>query len=524
MLDSVREELQGIVGEGMLSQEEAASHQDNMARRRMAALTTTSAHVPTHQLKLRKKVTLLTVMYFILEAINYYYYHQNPPALARGPRQTAPVTGPGHTASPPQSLPDTAPLGRIPPPPPPPSTPGVKVQGCQQPQPRPGRPLKSAPPPQDPPNSGEGTKADCSCSKPCTQTLNSNPHHPSSSHPTRDLASLGPQEGGPPGDDGVRHPNTTASIRRQLLARAFRFGRDSPTLVHQVCRVLCLREQAPPPPWRARPQPPQGRATKELQDSDTEAPNSEPSDTAPLRPGLPLHGAPPKQVSPAPAGGPGHPPPAAPPSWPSNLPRAPSTLHPDPPAPAIPPLTTTAISPSSPYTGASPRPRGKPVRGIRRRTQKGSETARCARAPCPDTSHYYTRRFRGSGASGPADQTMEGPSQRLYSCPTFTGLQERERCQILEKLKACGRCSSWAHQAAACTLAPGITCSAKAPDVGLCGERHLRALHGWGSHEARSVGRAPPPPSSSYTGTSPRPICTQAPRPPTFGHPTPWPP
>ena len=55
MLDSVREELQGIVGEGMLSQEEAASHQDNMARRRMAALTTTSAHVPTHQLKLRKK-------------------------------------------------------------------------------------------------------------------------------------------------------------------------------------------------------------------------------------------------------------------------------------------------------------------------------------------------------------------------------------------------------------------------------------------------------------------------------------
>ena len=47
--DVVRWELQGIVGEGMLSQEEAASYQDDIVRRRMDALTTTSAHIPTHQ-------------------------------------------------------------------------------------------------------------------------------------------------------------------------------------------------------------------------------------------------------------------------------------------------------------------------------------------------------------------------------------------------------------------------------------------------------------------------------------------
>ena len=39
MQEAVREELQGIVGEGMLSQEEAASYQHNIVRRRMGALT-----------------------------------------------------------------------------------------------------------------------------------------------------------------------------------------------------------------------------------------------------------------------------------------------------------------------------------------------------------------------------------------------------------------------------------------------------------------------------------------------------
>ena len=33
----------------MLSQEEAASYQDDIGRRRMDALTTTSAHIPNHQ-------------------------------------------------------------------------------------------------------------------------------------------------------------------------------------------------------------------------------------------------------------------------------------------------------------------------------------------------------------------------------------------------------------------------------------------------------------------------------------------
>ena len=77
----------------MLSQEEAASYQDDIVRRRMDALTTTSAHNPANQ---------------------------NPPVLA---------IPPGHPASSPQSRPDTAPLGRALPPPP--RTPGAQAQGGQ---------------------------------------------------------------------------------------------------------------------------------------------------------------------------------------------------------------------------------------------------------------------------------------------------------------------------------------------------------------------------------------------------------
>ena len=39
MQDAVQEELRRIVGEGMLSQEEAASYQGDIVRRRMDALT-----------------------------------------------------------------------------------------------------------------------------------------------------------------------------------------------------------------------------------------------------------------------------------------------------------------------------------------------------------------------------------------------------------------------------------------------------------------------------------------------------
>ena len=52
MQDAVREELQGIVGEGMLSQEEAASYRGNIVRRRMDALTSreeaNTIQEPTH--------------------------------------------------------------------------------------------------------------------------------------------------------------------------------------------------------------------------------------------------------------------------------------------------------------------------------------------------------------------------------------------------------------------------------------------------------------------------------------------
>ena len=53
-----------------------------------------------------------------------------------------------------------------------------------------------------------------------------------------------------------------------------------------------------------------------------------------------------------------------------------------------------------------------------------------------ETTHFYIRKFHLWGGS------LEWPSQRLYSCPTFTALTDSEKGQMMQKLKACGRCSS----------------------------------------------------------------------------------
>jgi hypothetical protein len=105
----------------------------------------------------------------------------------------------------------------------------------------------------------------------------------------------------------------------------------------------------------------------------------------------------------------------------------------------------------------------------------------CQEKGTPGKAHFYNRRFQSWGG------TLEWPSQRLYSCPIFTELPNKEKCQLLEKLRACGRCSSWAHDTEGCNLAPGVTCTASGAAGGTCGGRHLRALHGWGGYVSMTV-------------------------------------
>ena len=103
--------------------------------------------------------------------------------------------------------------------------------------------------------------------------------------------------------------------------------------------------------------------------------------------------------------------------------------------------------------------------------------------PCPvckqlgkeDTFHTYDRFFpawRGK---------MEWPTQRLSSCETFSGMPPSERGKVLEKLQACGRCSSWMHSTARCPSNNMPGCQVKEGGQ-MCGGRHIEALHGGGSY------------------------------------------
>ena len=57
--------------------------------------------------------------------------------------------------------------------------------------------------------------------------------------------------------------------------------------------------------------------------------------------------------------------------------------------------------------------------------------------PCPNckAEHTFIRRF----------DKMSWPSDRLYSCKKFSDMTPKERGTLLERLKACPRCTSWRH-------------------------------------------------------------------------------
>ena len=59
----------------------------------------------------------------------------------------------------------------------------------------------------------------------------------------------------------------------------------------------------------------------------------------------------------------------------------------------------------------------------------------------PDSVYLYTRAFPAWGGS------MQWPSSRLMICPTFASKTQADKGHLITELKACGRCSSWMHEA-----------------------------------------------------------------------------
>ena len=76
---------------------------------------------------------------------------------------------------------------------------------------------------------------------------------------------------------------------------------------------------------------------------------------------------------------------------------------------------------------------------------------------------------------------MEWPTQRLSSCETFSGMPSPEKRRVLEKLTACGRCSSWMHSTPRCPSNNLPGCQMKEGGQ-VCGGKHIEALHGGGSY------------------------------------------
>ena len=88
--------------------------------------------------------------------------------------------------------------------------------------------------------------------------------------------------------------------------------------------------------------------------------------------------------------------------------------------------------------------------------------------PCPNCKeeHTFVRRF----------DKMSWPSDRLYTCKKFSEMTPKERGTLLEKLKACPRCTSWSHNKQNCPLKP-TSCSVDLPNNTKCGKDHSYLVH-----------------------------------------------
>ena len=90
---------------------------------------------------------------------------------------------------------------------------------------------------------------------------------------------------------------------------------------------------------------------------------------------------------------------------------------------------------------------------------------------CSQAPHSYTRTFPFGKA--------EWPSNRLDSCPRFISMSPKERGELVERLKACYKCTCWKHQGAACFNRSRSNCSVTS-NGNACGGVHNKLLHGSG--------------------------------------------
>ena len=88
---------------------------------------------------------------------------------------------------------------------------------------------------------------------------------------------------------------------------------------------------------------------------------------------------------------------------------------------------------------------------------------------CKQGPHCYTRAFPFGKA--------EWPSNRLDACPKFNNMNPKERGQLVEKLKACYKCTCWKHQGDSCFLRSRSNCNIQSSGMA-CGGIHHKLLHG----------------------------------------------
>ena len=93
------------------------------------------------------------------------------------------------------------------------------------------------------------------------------------------------------------------------------------------------------------------------------------------------------------------------------------------------------------------------------------------RTSCGQPAHFYTRKFPfGTG---------DWPSTRLDSCPQFVAKSARERGELVERLKACYKCTNWKHQGDSCFMKNKSNCTVVTSGTACAGTHH-KLLHGSG--------------------------------------------
>ena len=88
--------------------------------------------------------------------------------------------------------------------------------------------------------------------------------------------------------------------------------------------------------------------------------------------------------------------------------------------------------------------------------------------PCPNCKeeHSFVRKI----------DKMNWPSDRLFTCKKFKEMNPKERGNLLGKLKACPRCTSWRHTRQSCPGQP-VKCSADNINGSKCGKDHSYMVH-----------------------------------------------